>query len=469
MKNVKRGTCSLGNRLVWLLILSITYAICTMPADGKASNPVQAKQICGVHCGLRPDKNEWQTSEIPKFKAYVPAPGSANLWLATIVHQGCQLQVDGQWYGYIDPHWTGGIGVHAKTDWLVQVGGFLSISLDDRHWVTVRESKPLVLQAGKHAVCLGWAGYKEDPTGKASREDNPVLLVSESVQIRILKSKALTEGVTLADERLRHVTELFNSYVQREPITKAEQKLGIKTDLRLFHGWRPEFTWDDIPALLEIAQNDRLIEGMPSLIISSYAGRYCREGMIALWLIEGLRREQALLQGEKQLGEKLQLHIAYSRLPLNPICTREGMAIGECEHSPEIHKAALQAYRTWWKTAGSLPAYQAAAFYPLDLTNLRWFGSPDRWPQEQLKIHERVSSDGTVAERTIRHLRQIEGSFDYEPGRILQTVYYALKNPDVKTPFTPDMLKIQKIVLYYYDKQDQAIRTEDILPLSGQS
>lgn len=458
---MKNQTQTISISLIFIVFMGC-FASDDSPIKTSHQEPDQAHQIYGVHCRLLPEKDKWRASEVPKFKAYVPAPGHAGVWLAAIAQQNCRLQINNQWYRYIHPEWTGGISVHAKTDWLVEVGGFLTVSLDRNHWVSLRDSRPLVLNAGQHSIRIGWAGHKEDPTGKRNREDNPILLISKPARIQILESKKQAKP---ARERLHKVTELFNSYVQRKPITKAQQKRGLRTDLRLFHGWKPKFTWEDIPALLEIARNDRLIEGMPSEIFSSYIGQYCRKGMIALWLIEGLRREQLSLQREKQLGEKLPLHIAHSRLPLNPICLNGILSISECERSSEIHKTALQAYQTWWQAVGSLPATQAAVYYPFDLFDIEWYGAPDHWLKEPLKTYETISSDGTVAKRIIRQSQRIKDNDEYEPGNIMQTVYYTLRNPEAKAPFTPKKLKIKKIVLYYYDTQGNVTRTEDVLPI----
>ncbi len=292
------------------------------------SEPVSAKHIYGVQCSLRPDRDEWQISEIPKFKAYVPGPGNNDLWLATIVHQGCQIQVDGQSYRYIGPEWVGGFGSYDQTQWLARVGGYLTVSLDKNSWQAVRDLKLLDLTPGEHTISLGWAGYKANPTGKSDREDNPILLMSEPVRIQIIESEVTAHEVAPGDERHLQVMELFDIFLKKEPLTETERKLGIRTDLRLFHHWRPKFIWEDIPSLLELARNEELVNDMPRLVSSSYIGGPCRKGMIALWFIEGLRWEQLSLTREKQLGEKY--HPVSFRLPLNPICIKEGMGMGEC-------------------------------------------------------------------------------------------------------------------------------------------
>ena len=280
-----------------------------------------------------------------------------------------------------------------------------------------------------------------------------VLLI---VTFNIVKAEESAQEPESAEKNLQRVTELFNAYVHKQP--------GTEVDVSHLYGSVSIFKWEDIPSLLELAKKDNLLKGMPSLMISSYMGRYCREGMIALWFVEGIRRQQLSLEREKQLGEKMQMHIAYSRLPLNPICIKEGMQIEECEQSLEIHKTVLEVYNKWWQLVGSLPAPQAAAFYPFDRTNLSWYGSPNLWPDEPLEVYDKISPEGTAAQRTIRQLEKIKDSYEYEPGKILQTVYYSLKNPDDKPPFKPDMLKIQKIVLNYYNDKGKVIQTKDILP-----
>ena len=90
--------------------------------------PVRASQIYGVRCGLRANRDKWQSSEIPKFKAHMPGQGHDDLWLATAVDQRFQIQVDGQWYGYAGREWIDGFGSHDRTQWIAKVGGYLSVT-----------------------------------------------------------------------------------------------------------------------------------------------------------------------------------------------------------------------------------------------------------------------------------------------------------------------------------------------------
>jgi hypothetical protein len=425
--------------------------------------PVRARQICGVRCRLRAKRYQWQASETPEFKTYIFGQGNKDLWLATRIDQRFQIQVDGQWYGYAGPEWIGGIGSHGQTQWIAKIGGYLSVSLDRHHWKAVRDLQPLDLQPGEHSISLAWAGYNANPPSSIGHEEdeNPILLVSEPVRIQIVKASTSSGQLTPGDARRQQVMDLFRVYTLEEPSSEAEEKLGIRTDLRSFHNWHPPFKWNDIPVLLELAENEELLNGMPKLDISSYIGGRCRQGMIALWFVEGLRRQQLAQLRQEQLGEKQ--HPASARLPLNPICVKEGTGLSECESSAEIHRASLRAYQAWWRGVSALPAGQAAVFSPLDLADLEWFGGGERWREHPLRIASEVAADGTVAQRTVTQWKYADGN--YKAGKVLQTLYYVPKDPSTRAPFTCDRLVVQKVLLYFYDQEGKAIRTQSIVPM----
>ena len=221
------------------------------------------------------------------------------------------------------------------------------------------------------------------------------------------------------------------------------------------------FTWSDIPILLKIAESDRVLGGMPALAISSYAARQGREGMVALWLIEGLRRGQEELLEAKQLGRTVHPSRAMWP-PLNPMCVKKGMKLDECENSAEIHREAFSAYREWWDTVQSLPANEAALFDPLDLTDVTWFGASR---DGQVEFYDAVAPDGTVA-------RRIRTAWGGTP--VLKTVYYTLDEGKLpkgerhtivrERRLNKSMLAVQKVVLHFYDKEGKEIRKEERLP-----
>lgn len=52
----------------------------------------------------------------------------------------------------------------------------------------------------------------------------------------------------------------------------------------------PALGWEDIPSLLTVAPSTAVLKNFPRNAISSQYEPECSEGMVALWLIEGLRR-----------------------------------------------------------------------------------------------------------------------------------------------------------------------------------
>ncbi|GEM_PF-1451943 len=178
---------------------------------------------------------------------------------------------------------------------------------------------------------------------------------------------------TLAEEHRRRVVDSFRLFLEDSTVEVSEKVKEF--DLHCLGESYPKCDWQDIPILLELAQSDNVLTGnIPSLMISSYAQRECREGMIALWLIEGLRRRQVEQTVEITVGKQDKTRPYPHYLPLNPMCTQQGMKLAQCENSVEIHQQVLEAYRSWWQQVKNLPPEKAAQVYPLQDTNIRWYG-----------------------------------------------------------------------------------------------
>ncbi len=115
----------------------------------------------------------------------------------------------------------------------------------------------------------------------------------------------------------------------------------------------PELTWDDIPALLARSESTRELTRFPRSPISSQFESTCREGMVALWLVEGVR------QGGR-FGS------------LNALCFDGPAEDANWRGASEAnHERILFAYRKWWKTV-SERGDSGAAIDPLEGTGLRW-------------------------------------------------------------------------------------------------
>lgn len=117
----------------------------------------------------------------------------------------------------------------------------------------------------------------------------------------------------------------------------------------------PRLGWEDAPSLLEMGGSTTKLQTFPTNPISSFAIRDVPEGMMALWLVEGIRTGK--------------------RFPsLNPMALPTGGAKGDLEKASAVSRPhVLKAYRDWWDKAAGLPREKAAEINPLKDAGLRWY------------------------------------------------------------------------------------------------
>jgi hypothetical protein len=111
----------------------------------------------------------------------------------------------------------------------------------------------------------------------------------------------------------------------------------------------PKLAWDDIPGLLDHAGSSEKLKVFPTNPISSLSMPACTEGVMALWLVEGVRK------GGKYPS-------------LNPLLVP--VEEGKLQNSPD--EVAARAYKTWWFKVKTLPPEKAREVNPLEGTGLRW-------------------------------------------------------------------------------------------------
>lgn len=317
-----------------------------------------------VRCHIAPDKETWAADDVPRFRAYVRDAGGTKLELVTNPDLGCMVEIDDKWYAYAEQQWVDGFDRYFS-DWIAENGGYLRFALDPLSLQEIVDGQALKLVPGKHKVRFAWAEHERK---------EPPHLISEP-QTVIIQKPQLPLHPALKYDREREVRDLFLTFIGGH---KSDEKTnaGLKFDIRLHAQWRPKFLWSDIPTLLELAESTRVMkENIPSNMISSYAAMECTEGMVALWLIEGLRRKQLdLLAQEEGLSYPGSNARWYYNLPFNPICRIEGVGMKECEKSEEIHRKTVEAYTAWWKKVVALPPREAAVVNPLGGTGTAWFG-----------------------------------------------------------------------------------------------
>ena len=123
--------------------------------------------------------------------------------------------------------------------------------------------------------------------------------------------------------------------------------------------WRdrrwPTLSWADVPALMTRLDSQEHLGAFPVNPLSSQSQRTCTEGVMAMWLIEGIRRKRP------------------SGYPsLNPLLSG-GDHPGDLDwqFASELNApVAATAYRAWWK---KIDGKEAAAPDPLEGTGLSWY------------------------------------------------------------------------------------------------
>ncbi|TAE52542.1 MAG: DUF4943 domain-containing protein [Bacteroidetes bacterium] len=130
------------------------------------------------------------------------------------------------------------------------------------------------------------------------------------------------------------------------------------------NGWRwtllPSLTWEDIPALLAIGGDTTQIEKYPHNSGSSLHPAKVRAGLVALWLVEAIRRQEA--------GTAMGTLTPPSKMPV--LGTKKG---APRINSPAQVAQAHAAYRLWWESASVNTDRKAAAkSSPLKDSGLGW-------------------------------------------------------------------------------------------------
>lgn len=116
----------------------------------------------------------------------------------------------------------------------------------------------------------------------------------------------------------------------------------------------PKLTRDDIPALMSLADSTRILKAFPRYSISSQYEETCPEGIVAIWLVEGVRKG--------------------SKFPsLNALCLPGGKNNGDwTELSKANHPQLAAAYKKWWENVKQTDTPAAFKANPLKGTNLHW-------------------------------------------------------------------------------------------------
>jgi len=146
--------------------------------------------------------------------------------------------------------------------------------------------------------------------------------------------------------------EVGRSIEERQNVKKLFQSMNAGA----YHDCDfPNLVWADIPDLLKIADSTTVLRTFPRNSLSSQRQPECTEGMVALWLVEGIR------QG--------------GRYPsLNAPCFKQGVKEKNWSKASEKNHAELtKVYRAWWERVRHVDREKASKIDPLRGTTLHWY------------------------------------------------------------------------------------------------
>ncbi|MBU8892150.1 MAG: DUF4943 domain-containing protein [Bacteroidales bacterium] len=123
----------------------------------------------------------------------------------------------------------------------------------------------------------------------------------------------------------------------------------------------PEFTYNDIPALLNYRNETQIITNFPHNGFSSLYMPDCKLGMYVLWTIESIR------------AVAINSEYLIMRFPSqNPILALKDSAELDLVYDNLSHEIAAQAYFDWWENNNHSDFNEFKNIDPLIETDYRW-------------------------------------------------------------------------------------------------
>ncbi|MEM7658090.1 MAG: DUF4943 family protein [Bacteroidota bacterium] len=145
-------------------------------------------------------------------------------------------------------------------------------------------------------------------------------------------------------------------------VVPIHEVIGILRSDQWEWAFLPKMAWEDIPSLLEIGTDSTYIHVYPHHPLTTYQPDSVRVGLVALWLIEAIRRSE--------IRSEAFIHLMHpSRAPV--LGTRRGNPSGF--NSLSQIQQAQQGYQQWWEqTQAAENRAKAARANPLRGLGMSW-------------------------------------------------------------------------------------------------
>ncbi|MEP2025816.1 MAG: carboxypeptidase-like regulatory domain-containing protein [Reichenbachiella sp.] len=202
---------------------------------------------------------------------------------------------------------------------------------------------------------------------------------------KIIKDMTRTSPLKTQFATTNGLIVLKNS-IREETFDKKDQRRQSKvTDVDVFieklisnnynSDFAPNLSWEDIPALIEIANSKRILTNFPRNILGRYYIDQCQAGIIAMWLIDSIRKNEGkkprkawyispfpILQSDEDTRQIKEMRSQGSNANVMIKNTDEKLA------------KAYESFEDWWSVAQQMNSNKAKRMNPLADTDLKWMG-----------------------------------------------------------------------------------------------
>ncbi len=264
-----------------------------------------------------------------------------------------------------------------KTQYIERLTGYIYKTYNDFTNIQFFKHTPLTEQPKKYKdyfqlpISMGynaqfWQSFEQENNHKI-KED---LVASLSSKKPLEQQFEETDGSVV-----RGHTSTKSSF------TKSDQKKQTKVnDVEVFieqlvsnnyeADYPPELKWEDIPKLLAIANSNTVIDRFPRNILSRLYLQDCQVGIVAMWLIDSIRKNHgkrarkawyispmALLQDQEDRDRSKNRGGGNEYIPVN---------------SDTKLETAYQAFNSWWENAQDISPSKSKRVNPMDGSGLNW-------------------------------------------------------------------------------------------------
>ena len=264
-----------------------------------------------------------------------------------------------------------------KTQYIERLTGFIYKTYNDLTTVQFFKHTPLSEQPKKYKdffqlpISLGY-----DPQFWENFELENDHKVNEDLIAHLSKEKSLEQQFEETGGKV-----ITGQTSTKSSFTKKDQKKQTKVDnVDIFieqlvsnsyeADYPPDLEWNDIPKLLEVANSSVIIDRFPRNILSRLYLQDCQVGIVAMWLIDSIRKNHgkrarkawyispmALLQDEDDREKTRKRGGGNEYVPLN---------------SDKKLETAYKAFTGWWENAQNISISKSKRVNPLNGSGLNW-------------------------------------------------------------------------------------------------